>query len=115
VTRHVLGAAALAHLLEARAVLVDQRLHPIAIGAEVRAAGIDVRVKTVHHQPQQSVLNRHDGQRHTACMRYMSAPQRSHFIASSAGAAGECFNAEMTGVTILGGTGLREGSSTPAL
>ena len=54
--------------------------------------------KTVHHHPQQSVLNRHAGQRHTACMRYMSAPQRSHFIASSAGTAGEALSAETIGV-----------------
>jgi hypothetical protein len=73
-----------------------------------------VRVETFHHQPQQSVLNRQDGQRHTACMRYMSAPQRSHFIASPAGD-GADFSAETIGVTTRRGTGLREGSSTPAL
>ncbi len=67
------------------AILVDERLHAIAIGAELRAADVDMRVKAIHYQPQQSVLNRQEGQRQTACMRYMSAPQRSHFIASSAG------------------------------
>jgi hypothetical protein len=51
------------------------------------------------YQPQQSVLKRHEGQRHTACMRYMSAPQRSHFIASSAGAVGAARSADTTGVT----------------
>jgi hypothetical protein len=59
-----------------------------------------VRVQTIHHQPQQSVLKRHDGQRHTACMRYISAPQRSHFIASSAAAGGRAPRAETTGVTM---------------
>ena len=34
------------------------------------------------HQPQQSVLKRHSGQRHTACIRNISAPQRSHTTAS---------------------------------
>jgi hypothetical protein len=29
-------------------------------------------------------LNPHDEQRHTACMRYISAPHRSHSILSSA-------------------------------
>ena len=86
--RQILRAAALAHLLEARAVLVDQRLHAIAIGAELSAVDIDVRVEAFHHQPQQSVLNRQEGQRQTACMRYMSAPQRSHFVASSGRAQG---------------------------
>ena len=37
------------------------------------------------HQPQQSVLKPHDEQRHTACMRYISALQRSHSILSSPG------------------------------
>ena len=95
---------------------VDERLHTVAIGAELRAAGVDVRVETFHHHPQQSVLNRQEGQRHTACMRYMSAPQRSHFIASSAGA---------DGALLQRGDDRRndddveqvcgEGSSTPAL
>jgi hypothetical protein len=42
-----------------------------------------VRVEDDHYQPQQSVLNPHDAQRQTACMRYMSAPQRSHNVLSS--------------------------------
>jgi len=47
-------------------------------------------------------------------MRYISAPQRSHFIASSL-EEGLDPSAEMTGVTISLGIGLEEGSSTPAL
>jgi hypothetical protein len=60
-------------------------------------------------------LNRQDGQRQTACMRYMSAPHRSHFMAASAGAAGAALRAETTDVTIGRGTGFEEDSSTPAL
>jgi hypothetical protein len=41
------------------------------------------------YHPQQSVLNPHDGQRQTACMRYISASQRSQRVgASDAGAEG---------------------------
>jgi hypothetical protein len=44
------------------------------------------------YQPQQSVLKPHDEQRQTACIRYISAAQRSHSILSfsevCAGAAG---------------------------
>jgi hypothetical protein len=47
-------------------------------------------------------------------MRYISAPQRSHFIASSL-EAGFDASADTTGVTINFGMGLDEGSSTPAL
>jgi protein-L-isoaspartate(D-aspartate) O-methyltransferase len=36
------------------------------------------------YQPQQSVLKPHAGQRQTACMRYISAPQRSHNVFWSA-------------------------------
>lgn len=63
------------------------------------------------YQPQQSVLKRQAGQRQTACMRYISAPQRSHFIASSLDAGGAALKAETTGVT----TNLMGGLSTPAL
>jgi hypothetical protein len=35
------------------------------------------------YQPQQSVLKPQAGQRQTACMRYISAPHRSHGILSS--------------------------------
>jgi hypothetical protein len=45
----------------------------------------------------------------------MSAPQRSHFMASSEGLFGDFSSAELIGVTInRGGSGL-EGESTPAL
>jgi hypothetical protein len=37
------------------------------------------------YQPQQSVLYRHDGHRQTACIRNISAPQRSHRTLSSPG------------------------------
>ena len=36
-----------------------------------------------HYHPQQSVLNPQAGQRQTACMRYMPAPQRSQRTLSS--------------------------------
>ncbi len=113
--RQILRAAALAYLLDAPAILVNERLHAVTIGAELRAADVDVRVETFHYHPQQSVLNRQEGQRQTACMRYMSAPQRSHFIASAAGDAGAAWSADTIGVTIRRGTGFGEGSSTPAL
>jgi hypothetical protein len=77
-------------------------------------------MKPVHYQPQQSVLKRQAGQRQTACMRYISAPQRSHFIASSLACDGEALSADLTGVTISrtlvdrGGV-FGEGESTPAL
>jgi hypothetical protein len=41
-------------------------------------------VSARNHQPQQSVLNPQAGQRQTACMRYISAPQRSQSVLSSA-------------------------------
>jgi hypothetical protein len=39
------------------------------------------------YHPQQSVLKPHAGQRQTACMRYISALQRSHSMASLVDAA----------------------------
>jgi hypothetical protein len=36
------------------------------------------------YQPQQSVLNPHAGQRHTACIRNISAPHLSHTVGGSA-------------------------------
>jgi hypothetical protein len=46
-----------------------------------------VRLELLHYQPQQSVLKPQSGQRHTACMRYISAcPQRSQIMRSPAGA-----------------------------
>jgi hypothetical protein len=54
---------------------------------------MDYRLPTTDYRldyhPQQSVLNPHAGQRHTACMRYISAPQRSHRVFSIRGGAGE--------------------------
>jgi hypothetical protein len=85
--------------------LVDERLHALAVGLKVRALDVDVSTEAFHYQPQQSVLKRQEGQRQTACMRYISAPQRSHFVASSDGA-GALFSAETTGVTIGRGAGL---------
>jgi hypothetical protein len=43
-------------------------------GASVTAAG---------HHPQQSVLKPQAGHLHTACIRYISAPQRSHTVFST--------------------------------
>ena len=40
----------------------------------------DSRTTTVVYHPQQSVLKPQAGQRQTACMRYISAPQRSQSI-----------------------------------
>src|SRR5262245_35804061 len=114
-TREILFAAALAYFIQARAVLVDEGLHPIAVGAKLGARCVDVRVQAFHYQPQQSVLNLQAGQRHTACIRYISAPQRSHFIESSAGCDNDLLRAETTGVTISRGEFLEEGESSPAL
>jgi hypothetical protein len=50
------------------------------------------------HQPQQSVLKRQFGHRHTACIRYISAPQRSQRVASLVEACGWAFKAERIGV-----------------
>ena len=48
------------------------------------------------YQPQQSVLKPHAGQRQTACMRYISAPQRSHNVLISP--AGVVVSADFSGV-----------------
>jgi hypothetical protein len=48
-------------------------------------------------------------------MRYISAPQRSHFIASSEGCVVVLFSAETTGVMNRGEGFFSEGESTPAL
>ena len=50
------------------------------------------------YQPQQSVLKRHAGQRHTACIRYIAAPHRSHTIESGSGRAGLAWSADRIGV-----------------
>ena len=54
------------------------------------------------YQPQQSVLKRHCGQRHTACMRYISAPHRSQSVRSGATGAGRSRSADTTGVIRAG-------------
>src|SRR6185369_10053304 len=56
----------------------------------------DQRPATIVYQPQQSVLNPHEGQRQTACMRYISAPQRSHSVLISP--AGGVVRADFSGV-----------------
>jgi len=71
--------------------------HPLAIGFERRVGGIDVGFD---YHPQQSVLKPHAGHRQTACIRYISFPQRSQSVFSSAG------RVVMTGDTSgLGGRG----------
>ncbi|MBM3809460.1 MAG: hypothetical protein FJW22_14850 [Acidimicrobiia bacterium] len=61
-------------------------------------------------------MKRHEGHRQTACIRYMSAPQRSHFMAASLpGVDGDVPKAETTGLTISFGAGFEDGESTPAL
>src|SRR2546422_1705499 len=49
---------------------------------KIESAGLTCESRTSIHQPQQSVLNPQVGQRQTACIRYISAPQRSHNILS---------------------------------
>ena len=66
--------------LSALAQLGDELLHPLAVGLERRRSDGSTRVSSVHYHPQQSVLKPHAGQRQTACIRYISAPQRSHSI-----------------------------------
>ncbi len=63
------------------------------------------------YQPQQSVLKRQAGQRHTACIRYISAPQRSHTVRVSSAGAGPALRAERMGV--IGGSG--RGSAIAAI
>ena len=47
------------------------------------SAAAALAVGSNHYHPQQSVLNPHPVHRHTACILYISAPQRSHTIWSS--------------------------------
>ena len=61
--------------------LGDKLLHASAVGLEDGVGRIDASVEDYH--PQQSVLKPHAGQRQTACMRYISAPQRSQSILAS--------------------------------
>ncbi len=79
----ILRAAAFARARSVGTQLDDELPQAIAVGEEGRVGWVDVRVEDDHHQPQQSVLNPHDAQRQTACMRYMSAPHRSHSVLSS--------------------------------
>ncbi len=80
-TLEVFGAAAFACRGLVRAQLGDELLHAIAIGLKNGIGRADVALDLLHrHQPQQSVLNPQAGHRQTACMRYISAPQRSHSI-----------------------------------
>jgi hypothetical protein len=58
--------------------------------------GVDVRLERYH--PQQSVLKPHAGQRQTACMRYISAPQRSQSVSISL--AGGVSSADFRGVMV---------------
>jgi hypothetical protein len=60
-------------------------------------------MRRVAYQPQQSVLKRQAGQRHTACMRYISAPQRSHTVRLSSAGTGPALRADRMGV--IGGSG----------
>src|SRR5690349_23474855 len=99
----VLRAAAVASANGARTQISHQMLHPIAILLKRRVVRIDVSVEGEHgsarssrpttiYHPQQSVLKPQSGHRHTACMRYISAPQRSQSIWSGRG--GSAFNGE---------------------
>ena len=106
----VLRSAALSDAGQPLAIFGDERGQTILIFLEVGTRWLNLRFEPVHHHPQQSVLKRHAGQRHTACMRYISAPQRSHVILSSAGSAAGRLIAETTGVTRGGRTG---GSGMP--
>ena len=100
------GAAAFARARDVRAKFADQLFHPFAVAGEDRIARIDVRIEDGHHQPQQSVLNPQLGQRQTACMRYISAPQRSQRTFSDSAAARAVF----VGVTGRSGGGGALGS-----
>jgi hypothetical protein len=66
----------------------------------------------VGYQPQQSVLKPHWVQRQTACMRYISAPQRSHRVLSGLQTGSD--PGDFTGVTGRG-IGLAGASDTPGL
>jgi hypothetical protein len=64
-----------------------------------------MRVDLPHHQPQQSVLNPQPGHRQTACILYISAPQRSQSTAS-AEQDGEVLTAELAERTAVMGRAL---------
>jgi hypothetical protein len=103
VALQILRAAALGHARQALAILAHQRAQALVVGLELRGGGVDVCAELIHYadcgwmadgpkpqitriaripgsakfrvyQPQQSVLKRHCEARHTACIRYISAP-----------------------------------------
>src|SRR5689334_7685786 len=78
----VLRSAALPDTLSSVAQFGDELPHAFVVGLECRVRRNDPRLQNVHYQPQQSVLNPQDEHRQTACIRYISAPQRSHSILS---------------------------------
>jgi hypothetical protein len=90
----VLRAAALARAAQPIAQLGDELLHAVTVGVENRIGRVDVRLENYH--PQQSILKPQAGQRQTACMRYISAPQRSHSVLVSP--AGGVSSADFSGV-----------------
>jgi len=94
VTLDVLRAAAVARAAQPIAQLGDEPLHAFTVGLKNRIDGVDVRFERYH--PQQSVLKPHAGQRQTACMRYISAPQRSQSVLIAA--AGGVSSADLRGV-----------------
>ena len=102
--------AALAGAGGALAKLGDELLHAIAIGLEEGVGRVDAGWQDVHggdrarHHPQQSVLKPHAEQRQTACMRYISAPHRSHSILSSLGGLCRVRRESSAGVIGRGGT-----------
>src|SRR5262249_39985808 len=98
----VLVAAPLSRRRRPVAQLADERRHPFMVALEALARGIDAALKTVHHQPQQSVLSPQDGQRQTACMRNISAPQRSHMTFSEPGSGVLGAEAGRRGVGLVG-------------
>lgn len=78
----VLRSTALTGAVGSLAQFGDELPHAFLVGLECRVGWNDPRLQNVHYQPQQSVLNPHAEQRQTACIRYISAPQRSHNILS---------------------------------
>src|SRR5262249_8328131 len=82
-TLKILLAASLPRVRDPVAELRDEMRHPLLIDLEEGGGGADVAVERFHYQPQQSLLNPQAEHRQTACMRYISAPQRSHNILSS--------------------------------
>jgi hypothetical protein len=84
-TPHVALTSTLASRGGALAQGLHEPFHVCLIGLEELRGGIDVGLDCIHHHPQQSVLKRQTGHRHTACIRNISAPHRSHKTLSDAG------------------------------